>query len=736
VPEILEWSIRDLVPNPDLPHRRGHDSRFSHQIIQARYRRKYRSFRSEVELVGTINTESGTVVVSGRIDGCRQTRGGVVLYEIKQVPGAARAWRQSPALNRARWQLKLYAALAVHARTKPWQTQRVHSAVLILAGTDGSVVEEPVELIDADGLLHSRLQTKLDRSPAAPDYAARLAQLHSFIAFDEGQDRPIQREAVAALQRCGDATRILLALPPGSGKTRVALRTALLRASQSGLPLYWITEKAAGREEVLRELSRYTGAGIALRVLWKTTAQRLCECETSPELCPVRYQTEERLFRSGLPAEFRGITWNPEQISAAAAEPEICPWELSQSLEPMADVIVADLSYLLHPSSLRRRNAVIVLDEAQNIGDRILSDSEVGFTREDLRSACAGLTSKQHADAAPLLDRAEWSAENAEELRERWLRFAHSLDDHPAAADLRKSAWLWESFPDDYAITWAYDGGRWKLIGTLRNAAPLAEGILQDAAAVIALSGSLSADPQANRTLFPLYHQFVCAETGAPNVPVVRFVPLLEFKHPLTNEDHSVASEAIQRLRQVYGASVAVYGQNRASNEMLAWHLRVRGLTTWLDSDIGDDWSTVAVVKPDVIFFALGGRLAEAVNPPDDLFSCAAVLSPGHRAVSLHEQLRRHQDRLEDPPDDFGESPPPSSSTIMATAVSRIVQAAGRLQRSPHSRKPVFMLNQDFVRPDYCRQWPPSWYRKTVHELIHPSLDDAINSIDALVHTP
>ena len=111
---------------------------------------------------------------------------------------------------------------------------------------------------------------------------------------DAQSDRPAQRVAMESLAAADVARPLLLSMPPGSGKTRVALRYGLRAAFARELPLYWITTKARGRDEVLAELARYTAAGIPLRVLWKTAPERLCDCDLPSTDCPRNSDTRSR----------------------------------------------------------------------------------------------------------------------------------------------------------------------------------------------------------------------------------------------------------------------------------------------------------------------------------------------------------------------------------------------------------------------------------------------------------
>ena len=140
----------------------------------------------------------------------------------------------------------------------------------------------------------------------------------------------------------------------------------------------------------------------------------------------------------------------------------------------------------------------------------------------------------------------------------------------------------------------------------------------------------------------------------------------------------------------------------------------MRGFTILLDEDIQNDWSSAVAAAPDFLFISLGGSLSESVNPPPGLFSAAAILAPGHRAPDEFDLLRS---LVQGAASGGEEGADPRPREIAAHAVSRVVQAAGRVQRSPESRQPVLLLNRVFAEPDYLNAWPCPWFDKSPHEL-------------------
>lgn len=734
----LTYAIRDLVPRPDLVERPEQREINLHHIAQAQLRRKYKSFRSEVALSASVTVKGRQITVVGRLDGYRRTSKGIVLYEIKSVPGDPRLWVNSPLLQNARWQLQLYADLARLAADKPWRDGEPVAGVLCLISDLQRQALESVDIHGFPGFLNSRLQVVLSALHGRRRTADNLSRkLEAFITEDQPADRPEQAEAFQHISRCNAESRLLLSMPPGTGKTRVAVRYALREAMARNLRMVWITVKARGRDELLAELARYRRAGVPLRVLWKTTRERLCDCTSPGPLCPRRLETRSRLFLDPL-TEFREHpTWDPDDLLEYARSHALCFHELVSTLEPDADVVVADVNYLLNPSPLFERAAIVVLDEAQNVARRVREYSEVKIRRDDLLllmehvSEPVRRTIREILAACDTEDVQSASLQNnMMTLREQTTRIEARL---PVISLVQRASRLWSNFPGEYQMAWYRRLPDFTLIGTLIDANGAMANAMERHETVLAMSGSLPSDDASRRVLFPLADRFHAIEVQPCAVPDVFIIPQLIFKYPLTTEDHESATDMLRQIRGHFRPTVAVFGQNRASNELLSMRLRVRGHTVMLDEDLMDDWDAAVAARPDFLFMAMGGRLSEAVNPPYELFSCAAVLSSGYRAPDEFDLLRSslRRERFE------GMDESCEATDIVerrADAVSRVIQAAGRLQRSPYSRKPVFLLNRDFADPDFLRAWPHGWYESSPRELVYLSLNAALEHWSALSH--
>lgn len=104
---------------------------------------------------------------------------------------------------------------------------------------------------------------------------------------------------------------------------------------------------------------------------------------------------------------------------------------------------------------------------------------------------------------------------------------------------------------------------------------------------------------------------------------------------------------------------------------------------------------------PRVLHAVLGGVFAEGVDLPGGVLSAVCIVGPALPVVGLERELMRQ--RFEDR---YGEG---FRYAYLVPGMSRVVQAAGRLVRSPTDRGVVVLVERRFGYPDYSAFFPPWW---------------------------
>jgi DNA excision repair protein ERCC-2 len=109
-----------------------------------------------------------------------------------------------------------------------------------------------------------------------------------------------------------------------------------------------------------------------------------------------------------------------------------------------------------------------------------------------------------------------------------------------------------------------------------------------------------------------------------------------------------------------------------------------------------------SAVLGDVLLAAVaGGAFAEGVDYPGDMLRAVAVVGPCLPALSLERQLLKdyYQERFERG----------FEYAFAVPGMTRVVQAAGRLIRSPHDTGIIALFDQRFLESPYRKHLPSDW---------------------------
>ncbi|MHB0939247.1 MAG: helicase C-terminal domain-containing protein [Armatimonadota bacterium] len=178
---------------------------------------------------------------------------------------------------------------------------------------------------------------------------------------------------------------LLVEAATGIGKTLGALFPVILGlAEDCGYArIFYLTAKSSGAEVVRDALSLLRAQGLRLRALYLTAKERICpyagphrpECDAVD--CPCAVDFFPRAAKL-LPELLHEEEWTPEFIAEAAKREELCPFELALELSLHADIIVGDYNYVFDPNVYLRRffwpgrpaDSLFIVDEAHNLVTR------------------------------------------------------------------------------------------------------------------------------------------------------------------------------------------------------------------------------------------------------------------------------------------------------------------------------------------------------------------------------
>ncbi len=141
----------------------------------------------------------------------------------------------------------------------------------------------------------------------------------------------------------------------------------------------------------------------------------------------------------------------------------------------------------------------------------------------------------------------------------------------------------------------------------------------------------------------------------------------------------------------------------------VAGRLRLRGKRLFVQRQTDSDkereillQTLRSAVLGDVLLAAVaGGVFAEGVDYPGDMLRAVAIVGPCLPALTLERQLLKdyYEERF-----DRG-----FEYAFVVPGMTRVVQAAGRLIRSPHDTGVIALFDQRFLEGPYRKHLPADW---------------------------
>jgi Rad3-related DNA helicase len=586
------------------------------------------------------------------------------------------------------------------------------------------------------------------------------------LGFPQESFRPGQRELARAVYRTAVQGRCLLAqAPTGIGKTVGTLFPLLRAMPGSGIDkIAFLTCKGTGRITALDTLGalRAGTAGRALRVQAMVSKDQACEHPDKAchgDACPLACGFYDRLPAAR--AEAVALGWlDAEAQRQVALRHGVCPYYLGQELVRWSDVLVGDVNHLFDShgqlwglmQALDWRLAVLV-DEAHNLVERARRMYSAELRLEPVRAAARSAPGSVKAALDAL---AQATDELQNECEAPYAVLEAAPDDFMQALQAAAGA-LSEHFNRHPLNVGPLLNFHFELQRFLRLTEALSEHSLFD---VQRLPGSPAAQEGfADEGSEPV--------RGPDAVLNVRNVAPACFLRPRFKALHSVTLFSATLSPPEYAIRLLGLPEDAAWIDVppafAVEHLTVRvadGLSTryadrerslrrlvavlqqQFDEHPGNylaffssfDYldkaaALLATLRPDIPqwrqerrmgsearlaflarftpegqgigFAVLGGVFAEGVDLPGSLLIGAFIATLGLPPTSVTQaHVQARLDRLYGPGLGYGDRVP---------ALQRVVQAAGRVLRTPEDRGWLWLLDDRYRRADIVELLPAGW---------------------------
>ena len=698
------------------------------------------AYRPEVTVRQRVSVNGAQFELRGRADGLLIEADTALVEEFKTTRiDPETVHRHDGSVHWA--QAKLYAALLApeYPRVRQWRLRLLYCHPE--SGRERSY-EENARPEQLQEFLSETLE-RLRPASQARHERVRNAWLATR-SFPFAHFRPHQRALAARCYRAlSNREALLVEAPTGTGKTMATIYPALrsLAADRAG-KLLFLTSRGTGALAAQSALKSVDPDRAYLRTVTITAREKACIVEDMPcsaEACPyARGYYEKR--DAALDALFEARSIGPELLESAARRHEVCPFELSLDAAVRADVVVCDYNYVFDPVVRLQRfpgdaEIGLLVDEAHQLAGRTMDMLSCSLSRATIRAALAEAAGAQLARSLRSIDRAllglrretgtnvETTIEAPQALNRALARFLDEIqisEADPARLPALRAA--------------VFEASRWRRSEGWREAGPF-EYLLDTRHGAIAVH---------SRCLDPSRH---IRETLARYRGSIRFSGTLS-PLPLYNQLHGLDDAPSERAASAFGEhqlgvllvrDIDTYYRGReASIEQLAEAVhavfsgrsghylvafpsyaylerfrhaaRVRIPETALHCQTpnmtdAERHAFLATLRepgePRLAAVVLGGVFAESVDlaevPLAGVIAVGAGIPPPEPA---RDRQRRYFDR---------KSRNGRQVAYLLPAMTRIVQAAGRLLRSPEQRGVICLIDPRIGNAEYRQFFPAHW---------------------------
>lgn len=767
-PEILALTlpIRRLV---EFLLRTGSiDSRFTgfdralegarlHRKLQRAAVKEYPDYQAEAALKQDYTCAGIAYTLEGRADGIFTDKDGTpTIDEIKTttLPPEFITGEQSP----EHWaQAQVYAA--IYARQQGLPAMRVR-LVYYQVDEDLEFTFNHDYSADAlDAIVTDLLTQYAPWAKRSAEWQRMSRASRQALPFPFASYRPGQRAMMNAVYKtCTEGGQLLCQAPTGIGKTMSVLFPALKAVGEGG-PIFYLTARGTTRAAAENALAllRAADPDLKLRSVTLTAKDKIClqeHRECTPEACPYAngyYDRVKAALWDGL--DTHALT--ADALQALARKHKVCPFELGLDLSLWCDVVVGDYNYLFDPVVHLMRffetagDYLFLIDEAHNLPGRA----------RDMHSA--SLCKSAFYDAKKQLGKGKSSLKNALtkvnnifiEWRHRCeevlgdSRFGRTYFEKSRAEDFDRALtklcepleiWLDEhrapGETHDALLQLYFDIRAWlRVADTFDNHFVLQISAVgsEVRAAMLCLDPSdfLAADFAKGRaavlfsaTLAPAgYYKDLCG------LPDARAVALRSPFDPANmglwcarqvSTRYKDRADSIAKVSDLLAVmAVAQPGHYLAffpsySYLQQVWEnftARYPDQPTLCQESSMDEGQRTEFLaqflardgKPLLGFAVLGGVFGEGVDLTGESLIGVAVVSPGLPQIGpRQEQLRDYFEETRGAGFDYAYRYP---------GMNKVLQAAGRVIRTPQDRGVVLLIDDRFLAPDTRRLMPPHW---------------------------
>jgi DNA excision repair protein ERCC-2 len=751
------------------------DGQQIHLSVQKKRRQADPSYEAEVQVSGLFERGGFRFQINGRMDGIFR-RELPAIEEIKSCFNVAELRRRlaaGPMDHPYCLQLQTYGYFY-------WLEHRVQPRLSfhLVSSRNGHAEDLTIAFDPASyqAWLELRLQELVLEAAQARKRAARRRKISSDFAFPFAKPRPGQIELMQEIEQgMAEGRPMLLQAPTGLGKTVGVLHPVLKEALGRGQQVVYVTPKNSQHALAEDAVQRFRETGAKLKSISITAKSKIClkdEPVCTPDYCEYARDYYEKLARHGVVELLARKRKLKARIFRELGERyQLCPFELQIESALLCEVVICDYNYVFAPrSALGRATGIavdqlgkpnLVIDEAHNLPARAMDyysprlsctvlesmREELGklpapFRREarELLEGClqavAGCRSGKSGAPARIEPPVEPFLEMDGRLRTLLSRYLESDAEILPQDPVLRLSFYWSEFvqilelvagsaKQEFFTTFhpQPDGGAVKI--TCCDASALIRDRYLDYRQVAAFSATLKPFEYYAR-LSGLDEEAVRrAEFPSPFPSEQRkllIIPQISTKYANRERNYAKIADALQRIVSLRPGNYFAFFPSFVFLERLAELFQAPPGFAVLRQDRKMKASGSEEIlerlraqdAPTLVFAVQGGSFSEGMDYAGEMVIGAFVIGPPLPSFDLErEEMRGYYQRHYGAGFEYAYTIP---------AMSKAVQAAGRVIRSETDRGIVILMDERFLEPGYSRSMPADWFATEASELVSAAI--------------
>ncbi len=403
--KVIRISVRNLVEfilrSGDLDRQRGFLADKEAMQKGSRIHRKIQrqmgaDYQAEMPLVWEQDYENFTLRLEGRADG-------VIVADVPVIDEIKGVFRDLDYLSEP---IEVHLAQAKCYACMYMKTRRKEGREAVVQMTYCNIETEQIRRFRREyqmDSLNEWFQGLMDAYYKWADYQVRWQKRRN--ESMQGLEfpfpyRPGQRDITRGVYHAiASKKQLFVQAPTGVGKTMSALFPAV-RAIGEGLgeKVFYLTAKTVTRTVAEEAVSLLKRRGLLFQALTLTAKEKICPMDRAacnPKECPRARGHFDRVNDAVYELWTSEGMLDREAVESQAAKWQVCPYEMSLDLALWVDGVICDYNYVFDPDAHLRRffgesvkgDYIFLIDEAHNLVDRGREMYSAAISQEEAQAA-------------------------------------------------------------------------------------------------------------------------------------------------------------------------------------------------------------------------------------------------------------------------------------------------------------------------------------------------------------